>query len=194
MDMLIADDHTLYRQLLRPLLASRYPDATIDEAEDFLEARAACIRHRPRLLILDVFMPGMDGLTGVHEIIRQFPGTRVLICSAIENPILIRTMLAFGARAYVSKAMPAERLLAGIDAVLSRGACMPPDLPEADARMQLSDRQWEILGMLCMGLTNKEIAYRLDLSISTVKFHVGLILETLRVRSRQQAIAACNPV
>lgn len=194
MDMLIADDHIMYRQLLRPLLASAYPDATIAEAADYLQVCATCSRHQPRLLILDVFMPGMNSLAGVHEIIRLFPDMHVLICSAIDNPILVRTMLAFGARGYVSKTMPTDRLLEGIDAVLNDATYVPEDSLMDTESMHLTNRQWEILGMLCMGLTNKEIARRLDLSISTVKFHVGLILETLHVQSRQQAIASCRPI
>ena len=112
----------------------------------------------------------------------------------MDTPILVQPRLAFGAGGYVARAMTADHLLEGIAAALDGGIYIPSDMPVDGGGVQLTGRQWEILGMVCMGLTNKEIARRLDLSISTVKFHVGLILETLRVQNRQQAISACCPV
>ena len=176
MNILIADDHTMHRELLKVLLEHNYPEATIMQAEDYLQVRSACIRHRPSLLILDVFMPGMNSLVEVGEIIRQFPKTKVLICSAIDNPTLIQTLLAFGARGYVSKSMSADNLLDGIETVLKGDHYTPSEILAGASNLHLTERQWEILGMVCMGLTNKEIARRLDLSVSTVKFHVGMVL------------------
>jgi DNA-binding NarL/FixJ family response regulator len=192
MKLLVADDHAMHRQLIRSLLDSVYPDAEIMEAENYQQVKSACARRKPSLVILDVFMPGMNGLVGACEIIRRFPETKILICSAIDNPILVQTMLAFGARGYVSKTMPADRLLEGIDAVLNGNIYTPQDILTDTEDIHLTQRQWEILGMVCMGMGNKEIAGRLDLSVSTVKFHVGLILETLKVQNRQQAISLCS--
>ncbi|HXH64794.1 MAG TPA: response regulator transcription factor [Mariprofundaceae bacterium] len=192
MNLLIADDHTMHRQLICSLLDSVYPDATITQAESYPQVEAACARRRPALLILDIFMPGMNGLVGACDIIHGFPETKVLVCSAVDNPILIQTMLAFGARGYVSKTMSAESLLAGIDAVLNGNTYVPRDILSGAEGIHLTQRQWEILGMVCMGLSNKEIADRLGLSVSTVKFHISLILDTLKVHNRQQAISLCS--
>ena len=108
----------------------------------------------------------------------------------------MRAKVAAGARVVKMKVGGAslDEDLRRIDAVLGGGSYTPPGMPTDDADVQLTDRQWEILGMVCMGLSNKEIAQRLELSVSTVKFHVGLILENLRVPSRQQAIANCGPI
>jgi DNA-binding NarL/FixJ family response regulator len=192
MKLLVADDHAMHRQLIRSLLDSVYPDAEIMEAENYQQVKSACAKRKPSLVILDVFMPGMNGLVGACKIIRRFPDTKILICSAIDNPILVQTMLAFGARGYVSKTMPASRLLEGIDAVMNGDTYTPQDILTDTEDIHLTQRQWEILGMVCMGMGNKEIAARLDLSVSTVKFHVGLILETLKVQNRQQAISLCS--
>lgn len=194
MELLIADDHGLHRQLIRTLLAGVYPDAEILEAEDRHQVEAACAGHRPTLVLLDIFMPGMDGMTGACDIIRQFPDVKVVICSAVDNPILVQTMLAFGARGYVSKTMSAEDLLEAIDTVQHGDTYIPRRILSDATPIHLTERQWEILGMVCMGLSNKEIADRLGLSVSTVKFHVGLTLEALRVQNRQQAISLCSLV
>lgn len=192
MDLLIADDHAMHRQLIRTLLASVYPDAGLLEAEDYHQVLDACTRQDPALVILDIFMPDMNGLTGACDVIRRFPETRVLVCSAVDNPILVQTMLAFGARGYVSKTMSAGDLLEGIDTVLRGDIYIPRDIVADAKAIHLTERQWEILGMVCMGLSNKEIADRLALSVSTVKFHIGFILEALKVQNRQQAISLCS--
>ena len=191
MDILIADDHALHRELMRAKLESVYPAARILEAENCEQVKAGCSKHKPTLLILDIFMPGMHGLMGVNDIVRQFPETRVLVCSAVDNPILARTMLAFGAKGYISKAMPAGTLLKGIERVLNGDTFMPRQLA-SNSDIQLTQRQAEILGMMCSGLSNKEIAQQLHLSVSTVKFHVSMVLDTLGVQSRQQAISICG--
>lgn len=192
MKLLIADDHAIPRQLLRSLLQGVYPDAAIVEAASYQQVICACEKHVPSLVLLDIFMPGMNGLVGACEIIRQFPSTRVLICSAVDNPILVQTMLAFGARGYVPKTMSVDHLLQGIDSVLNGGTYVPRGILADTRAIHLTQRQWEILGMVCMGLSNKEIAGRLNLSVSTVKFHIGLILEALRVQNRQQAMSVCS--
>jgi two-component system, NarL family, nitrate/nitrite response regulator NarL len=190
MHMLIADDHALHRDLMRAKLESIYPEATIHEAEDYAQVESACARFRPKLLSLDLFMPGMGVLMGVQNIVRHFPDVAVLICSAVENPILVATLLAFGIKGYISKSMPAEALMEGIDEVLKGGTYVPEPFRSASTR--LTRRQSEILGMICSGLSNKEIAKRLEVSVSTVKFHTGLVLEALGVQNRQQAMSLCG--
>ena len=190
MHLLIADDHALHRDLMRAKLESVYPEATIHEAEDYAQVASACARYRPKLLSLDLFMPGMGVLMGVQNIVRQFPDVEVLICSAVDNPILVCTLLAFGIKGYISKSMPADMLMEAIDRVLHGGTYVPERF-RADAS-PLTRRQSEILGMICSGLSNKEIAQRLGVSVSTVKFHTGLILEALGVQNRQQAMSLCG--
>lgn len=191
MNILIADDHALHRELMRAKLESVYPNARIIEAENGVQVRIHCDESHPELLILDVYMPGMNGMAGVHEIVQMFPETKVLICSAVDNPVMVRTMLAFGIKGYVTKSMSTERLLKAIDTILAGGTFIPKSLQTED--IHLTQRQTEILGMICSGLTNKEIADRLNLSLSTVKFHVSLILDVLGAQNRQQVISRCSP-
>ncbi|HKI62456.1 MAG TPA: response regulator transcription factor [Mariprofundaceae bacterium] len=191
MDILIADDHALHRELMRTLIERVYPDAAIREAMNYSQTTAGCAKYKPELLILDVFMPGMNGLMGVNGIVKQFPQSRVLVCSGVENPILVSTMLAFGVCGYISKNISASKLLKAIGTVLNGKTFVPKELMPAKD-ISLTQRQAEILGMMYSGLTNKEIAQTLDLSLSTVKFHVSLVLKALGVENRQQAVSACG--
>jgi DNA-binding NarL/FixJ family response regulator len=190
MHLLIADDHALHRDLMHAKLESAYPGAMIHEAEDYAQTKSACARFRPKLLILDLFMPGMGVLMGVQDIVQQYQDTGVLICSAVDNPILVCTLLAFGIKGYIAKSMPAGMLMDAIDKVLKGGTYVPEPFRSDSTR--LTRRQSEILGMICSGLSNKEIAQHLGVSVSTVKFHTGLILEALGVQNRQQAMSLCG--
>lgn len=190
MHILIADDQRLFRELIRVSLASVFPHASISETEDFIQTLEACHQIHPQLIILDVHMPGMNRLEGVREIICRFPASKILICSAIDSPLLIRTILAFGANGYVTKNAPILEVLGAIETVLG-GTNHVPELTK-DGSTSLTARQYEILGLLCSGQSNKEIALTLGITLSTVKFHVGQILATLGVTNRQQAISLCG--
>jgi len=191
MKILIADDHGLSREFIHTILKNMYSEAKIFEAEDYRSAECQCRKHQPALVILDVSMPGMAGLLGVLEITRKFPDSKVLICSAIDNPILIKTMLSFGVNGFISKGMSSKELTQGINSVL-QGKVYIPDC-HVDARdMRLTPRQAEMLGMLCSGLSNREIAKQLDISVHTVKLHVSSVLEILGAENRMQAIALCG--
>lgn len=192
MKLLIADDHAMYRDLIKAMLMESYPHAEIMEAESYEQVKTACETSKPCLLVLDVYMPGMDGLVGVRKIIKSFPDIMTLICTGIDNPILARTMLAFGARGYVSKNMPAHRLLDSIKTVM-RGELFAPEEILHDAKAsRLTKRQYEVLGLMCMGLSNKEIANQLDISLHTIKFHVKTILRILNAQNRLQIISMSN--
>lgn len=191
MNILIADDHTLNRNLLQGLLEAVYPQAKLFEASDYASTKQMSKKHKPDLLILDVSMPGHSGLHGVFEIVREFPDTKVLVCSAIENPILIRTMLSFGIRGYIPKTMPANELLKAIETVL-QGEVYVPDEILAESPIQLTARQAEILGLICTGVSNKEISKQLGISVHTVKLHVSAVLDILGVQNRQQAVGLCG--
>jgi len=150
MKFLIADDHGLNREFIRILLEGMYPDAELFEAEDYHSAEYKCRKHKPDLVVLDVSMPGTTGLLGVFGIIRKFPESKVLICSAIDNPVLVETILSFGARGFISKVMSSKKLMRGIDCVL-RGEIYIPDYLTDPRATRFTARQLEILGMICPG-------------------------------------------
>jgi len=191
MRFLIADDHALNREMMRTMLENTYSDAVIFEAEDYETAKVTCQRHKPILVVLDVSMPGTTGLLGVLEMIQRFPNSKVLICSAVDNPVLVRTMLSFGAKGFISKAMSSKELIRAIDCILKDEIYIPDFIDNAHS-IRFTPRQSEILGMICSGLNNKEIANQLDVSVHTVKLHVSSVLETLGVQNRMQVIALCG--
>lgn len=190
MDMLIADDQAMQRELIRSMLENAYPEASIYEAENFDQVKSTCDKFKPQVLILDLIMPGMCILMGVNDIVQQFQDTRILVCSVVDNPVLVCTILAFGVKGYISKNMPADKLLQGIDSVLHGGTYVPEQFRSIP--VHLTKRQAEIFSMICSGLCNKEIARRLHISTNTVKFHVGLIFKALGVQTRNQAIMLCG--
>lgn len=191
MKVLIADDHALHRELIRTLLESRYPEAEFIEAEDFQSTVGRCREHRPSIIILDISMPGTTGLSGVIDIIAQNRKARILICSSAENPILIKTLLSIGADGFVPKSLPASEFLRGVERVVNQGRYEPAQANRA-ASTQFSPRQLQVLGMLCSGMANKEIARQLGISIHAVKVHVSAILGILGVSNRQQIASACG--
>lgn len=191
MKFLIADDHALHRELLRSLLETQYPEADFDEAEDFHATKHKCIEFKPSLIILDIAMPGTTGLSGVIDIITHYPNSKVLICSSADNPILIRTLLSVGADGFVPKSMPASEFLHSVECVLDTGY-YEPAIGQHATTSQFSRRQLQVLGMLCSGMTNKEIARKLGISIHAVKVHVSSILSMLGVANRQQIALECG--
>ena len=190
--IVIADDHDMHRDIVKMVLESRYPDAEISEASDYEGLNRICADHTPEFVLLDVCMPGMNGLSGVYNIIKDYPKTRFLICSAIDSPILVRTMLSFGAAGYVYKSMTAKELLSCTEGVLQGGSCIPPEIARDPNGTSLTRRQWEVLGLMCNGKSNKEIANALNISVDTIKYHISELLKTLHAQSRVHAISICN--
>ena len=190
--IVIADDHDMHRDIVKIILENRYPNTIILEASDYDSLNRVCTNINPELVLLDVCMPGMHGLSGVYNIIIAHRKTKFLICSAIDSPILVRTMLAFGASGYVYKSMTANELLASIDTVLQGGVCAPSEIADDPNGTSLTRRQWEVLGLMCNGKSNKEIANTLNISVDTIKYHISELLKTLHAQSRVHAISICN--
>lgn len=182
----------MHRDIVKIILESRYPNTDILEASDYDSLDRVCENSKPEFVLLDVCMPGMHGLSGVYNIIKAHPNIKFLICSAVDSPILVRTMLAFGAAGYVYKSMTASELLTSIDTVLQGGVCVPPEIALDPNGTSLTRRQWEVLGLMCNGKSNKEIANALDISVDTIKYHIGELLKTLHAQSRVHAISICN--
>jgi DNA-binding NarL/FixJ family response regulator len=201
---LIADDHPLFRDALRQIMAARYANAVIDGAGTFDEILA---RLRAEddidLLLLDLTMPGMHHFSGLLFLRAQYPGVPVVVVSANEDIPTIRQAIGFGASGFIPKSLATDTIAEAIAAVLSGCLWMPPDVDlrihsKADdiiARLvTLTPQQVRVLMMLSEGLLNKQIAYALDVSEATVKAHVSAILQKLGVDSRTQAVVAATRI
>lgn len=199
MKVLLADDHSLFREGVRLVLESLAgEDLEIIEAGDFPEA-VSMVRADPRIEIglIDLHMPGMDGFSGLEALKRANPDLHVVVVSASENPADIRRALDAGAAGYIAKSSPSAAMVEGIRSVLAGETFLSPrvDLPPvastptvaASVSALLTPRQRDVLAMLRLGKSNKEIARDLELAEITVKLHVTAILRTLGVENRTQA-------
>jgi DNA-binding NarL/FixJ family response regulator len=191
---LIVDDHEVVREGLR-LSLSRAPHIrVVGEASDGASAVALAQRRRPNVVIMDVRMPGMDGLAATKEITDTVPETAVLIFTAYSERSLLGRGLESGARGYILKEAPHQTLLRAIEKVAAGEgyvdpALMPSFLNGKDRDEMLTAREREILQLLADGMSNADVAGRLFISQETVKSHVRHILAKLEANTRTHAVA-----
>jgi DNA-binding NarL/FixJ family response regulator len=191
---LIVDDHEVVREGLR-LSLSRAPHIrVVGEASNGEQAIALAERRRPDVILMDVRMPGMDGLEATRALRERLPQSAVLIFTAYSERSLLDRGLESGAKGYVLKEAPHETLVRAIDKVAAGEAyvdraLMPAFLPARERDDMLTSREREILQLLADGMSNAEAAQRLVISQETVKSHVRHILAKLEADTRTQAVA-----
>jgi DNA-binding NarL/FixJ family response regulator len=189
--ILLIDDHALFRCGLRMVLAAGIADLETAEAASLDEAMHAPIED-PALVLLDIQLQGLNGLEGIALVKRKWPQALIVILSSDIAHKNVRLAMERGAAAFVSKAEPADRILAVIDQ-LRRGLPVaaapagPAAAGDIDNARPLTPRQSEVLDLMCQGLSNKVIGRRLDLSENTVRGHVQAVLAALQVSSRSEA-------
>ncbi len=191
---LIVDDHEVVREGLR-LSLSRAPNIrVVGEASDGESAVALVERRKPDVVIMDVRMPGMDGLEATKLITERVPETAVLIFTAYSERMLLSRGLESGAKGYILKEAPHETLLRAIERIASGDgfvdpALMPAFLTGKDKEDMLTAREREILQLLADGMSNSDVAAKLFISQETVKSHVRHILTKLEADTRTHAVA-----
>jgi DNA-binding NarL/FixJ family response regulator len=191
---LIVDDHEVVREGLR-LSLSRAPNIrVVGEASDGESAVALAERRRPDVVIMDVRMPGMDGLEATKLLSERVPDTAVLIFTAYSERMLLSRGLESGAKGYILKEAPHETLLRAIERIASGEgfvdpALMPAFLTGKDRDEMLTAREREILQLLADGMSNSDVAAKLFISQETVKSHVRHILTKLEADTRTHAVA-----
>ncbi|UXY13758.1 response regulator transcription factor [Chitiniphilus purpureus] len=195
--LLIADDHELTRAGLRALLEGEPDLAVIAEAGDGRQAVALCERLQPDLALLDVRMPGLDGLTAAGEIRRRWPGIRVVIVTLYESPDYLEAALAAGAAGYLLKDATRADVLGTVRRALNDEPFLNGNTALRLLRRMstrggqqiepLTDREREVLALIVAGLSNREIGERLGIAAGTAKVHVERILGKLAVTDRTQA-------
>ena len=197
--IVIIDDHPLFRDALKLTLQNRLAAASIEAAGSLEEALKLISAREIDLVLLDLTMPGVQGLSGLLYLRAQFASVPVIVISATEDRAVARNCLAFGAAGYVPKSANVTRINEAIDKVLAGGIFLPAEMEsesdeDHDAEtlaMKLSTltpQQVKVLMMLSQGLLNKQIAFELSVSEATVKAHVSAILTKLGVESRTQAV------
>jgi DNA-binding NarL/FixJ family response regulator len=205
LQIVIADDHPLFRDALKLTLERRMPSASIDVAGSLDDAARLIGAREIDLVLLDLTMPGVRGFSGLMYLRAQYPSVPVVIVSANDDPSVIRRCMDFGASGFIPKTLGIEQMRDAIKRVLGGGVWTPPDVDLAGgadaetaalmARLAtLTPQQVRVLMMLSEGMLNKQIAFELTVSEATVKAHVSAILQKLGVDSRTQAVIAAAKI
>jgi DNA-binding NarL/FixJ family response regulator len=204
--LIVADDHPLFREALRHTLEAAFNQAEIAEAGSFDEVVLVLeSRDDIDLVLFDLKMPGVQGLSGLVYMRAQYPGVPVVVVSASDEPAMIRRALDLGASGYIPKSTTAAGMQDAVAGVLGGDIWWPPGLERdgpgdreaADLARRLTaltPQQVRVLMMLREGLPNKQIAYKLGVSEATIKAHVSAILQKLDVESRTQAVIAAGRI
>lgn len=193
LNFLIADDHPMVRDALASALGQAFAGAEVTCAATLAQVQEA-LEDQPEAdaVLLDVDMPGMDGLTGLALIRSSHPAVPVIIVSAARETAVVRRAYEFGASAYIDKSASLEEIARIVGAVLRGEIFAPPDAGPVDSfaqrAAQLTPQQWRVLALMVQGDQNKQIAHKLGVGEATVKAHVTVILRKLGVRSRTQAV------
>ncbi|WP_446685686.1 response regulator [Micromonospora polyrhachis] len=202
--VLVADDEPMIRSGARAILASDPEIVVVAEAANGGEAIQLTRRYRPDVALLDIRMPGLDGLAAAEEIRREVPETSVVMLTTFGEEEYVVRALAAGTSGFLLKASDPRELLTGVRAVAAGAAYLAPRvarrvLAEVGAGQlargitareriaMLTEREREVLALLGAGLSNGEIGQRLFLAEGTVKSHVSAILTRLGVRNRVRA-------
>ncbi|MFR9780602.1 response regulator [Micromonospora sp. MS34] len=198
---MVADDQTVVREGLVALLGL-FPDIdVVGEAADGSAALAAVARHRPDVVLLDLRMPGMDGIATAAQLAADHPATAVVILTSYTDDASVLDALAAGARGYLTKSagraeirqavIAAAQGLAPLDPAVqarlvaaARLGRVPAELPDG-----LTAREAEVLALIAAGLTNQAVAARLQIESSTVKSHINRIFSKIAAADRAAAIS-----
>ncbi len=199
--VLIADDHPLFRKGLRALLGGQPALRLVGEAASGTEAVRLATELRPDVILMDLQMPGGDGLTAIRQIVAARPGSRILVVTMFEDDDSVFAAMRAGARGYVLKDMDDDEIARAILAVGHGEAIFSPALATrmvtffaarpagpAGAFPELTESERGVLRLMAQGVHNQAIAQRLGLSPKTVRNYVSSILGKLQVTDRAQAI------
>jgi DNA-binding NarL/FixJ family response regulator len=191
----IADDHPLVRDALGRIVCQLEAGAEVLEAGDYSTLLERLATVTPDLLLVDLNMPGMDGLDGLRRLRAKFPTLVMVVASAQDDAPTIRAALAAGVNGFIPKVDSAALLLQALRLVRAGGTYIPPSTlgdPRSPSPvpngLDLTARQLDVLRLLSKGEPNKVIARQLGLTEGTVKIHIAGILRGLQVRNRTEAV------
>ncbi len=196
--VVVVDDHAVVRSGLSAFLLAFEDLELVGEASSGAEAIRLCEQLLPDVVLMDLVMPFMDGAAATRAIRERCPQVQVLALTSFKEQDLIQDALRAGAIGYLLKNISADELAAAIRAACAGRPTLAPEAAQALIRaataapklvVELTEREREILGLMVEGLNNPQIAERLVVSRSTIKFHVSNILSKLGVETRTEAVA-----
>lgn len=202
--LMIADDHKLFREGIKALLAVTDDIEIVGEAEDGDSALKQARELEPDVILMDINMPGMNGIRATEQILEKQPQTRIIMLTMLEDDVSIFHAMRAGARGYLLKGADPQEVLSVIRAVAEGQALFGPAIAarlmnyfkELNAKPavsgapfpELTERELEVLRLIAQGLNNQEIARKLFLSPKTIRNHITNIFSKLQVADRAQAI------
>jgi DNA-binding NarL/FixJ family response regulator len=201
MNVLIADDHPLVRDALARTVQQLSPEVRVSQAGDLEGLLHLAAQGDADLALVDLNMPGMDGLAGLRRLREVAPTLPVVVASGQEDAATIRAVLAAGAVGFIPKSERSEVLLGALRLVQSGAVYVParlldaaPPAPAPASTSALTPRQLDVLRCLCRGEPNKVIARELALTEGTVKIHIAAILRALQARNRTEAVVRARAI
>lgn len=195
--VLLADDHTVVRSGLSKFLMVNKDLKLVGEASDGAEAVQMVSLHKPDVVLMDLMMPGVDGVTAAREIYHKYPQTKVIALTSFAEQNLVQGALQAGAIGYLQKNITAKELANAIRSACDGKMTLSPEATQVLANSvaqpqipgeQLTERERDVLKCMVEGLNNNEIAETLVVSLGTVKFHISNIFHKLGVDSRVEAV------
>jgi NarL family two-component system response regulator LiaR len=195
--ILLVDDHAVVRSGLSKFLMVNKDLKLVGEASDGNEAVQMVSLHKPDVVLMDLSMPGMDGISATREIRQKYPQVKVIALTSFSEQNMVQGALQAGAIGYLQKNVTAKELGLAIRSAFAGKMTLSPEATQVLAQSvaqpqihgeQLTDRERDVLKCMVEGLNNNEIAERLVVSLGTVKFHISNIFHKLGVDSRVEAV------
>ena len=195
--ILLVDDHAVVRSGLSKFLLVNKDLKLVGEASDGQEALQKVSLYKPDVVLMDLMMPGMDGVTATREIRKKYPSVKVIALTSFAEQNLVQGALQAGAIGYLQKNVTTRELSTAIRAAYEGKMTLSPEATQVLANSvaqpqiageQLTDRERDVLRCMVDGLNNNEIAEKLVISLGTVKFHISNIFHKLGVDSRVEAV------
>lgn len=196
--VVVVDDHPLVSQGLKGILEKDARIQVVGLAKDLAGLLSIYETHAPDVVLMDVAMPEMDGITVTRALVERYPEASVLMLTSYEDEETIVAALDAGAKGYLLKKAEVNEMVNAVVATFQGKRSLSPDALEALIRAkttprhpddELTERELDVLQRMIQGMTNPQIAKSLNISISTVKFHVGAIFKKMNVTTRTEAVS-----
>ena len=194
MKALITEDHDIYRDGLRHLIESMYSDVNILEAANYRTTVDYLTIHRDMdFLLLDIKIPGVQGLEGLEALRKLFPNLTIIVISTLDFGESVNQMISLGANGFIAKTTPKDQMIKAINNILA-GELTTISEHNLDEMVKLSKRQIDTLLLLEKGRSNKDIANELGVSYATAREHVSNLLKRLKAENRTQAVQRAKEI